>query len=47
VESAYQRWLDAGSPNRERVGLTVASDGAHRFWLDSVDRELWSTSHPR
>lgn len=47
VESAYQRWLDAGSPNRERVGLTVASDGAHRFWLDSVDRELWSTSRAR
>jgi methyltransferase of ATP-grasp peptide maturase system len=46
VEAAYQRWLDAGSPNRERVGLTVTTDGAHRFWLDSADRELWSTSRP-
>lgn len=41
IEAAHQRWRDAGSPDRERIGLTVTEDGTHRFWIDTPDRELW------
>jgi protein-L-isoaspartate(D-aspartate) O-methyltransferase len=34
VERAYQQWVDAGRPARERIGPTVARDGEHRFTLD-------------
>lgn len=44
IEAAYNRWHDAGSPDRERLGLTVSADGVHHFWLDDPSNELWRTS---
>ncbi|WP_236789643.1 methyltransferase domain-containing protein [Amycolatopsis sp. GM8] len=34
VEAAYARWVDAGRPGWDRLGVTVASDGVNRVWLD-------------
>ena len=33
VENAYFRWLESGSPGRDRYGLTVTPEGQH-LWLD-------------
>jgi protein-L-isoaspartate(D-aspartate) O-methyltransferase len=39
VEAAHRWWLDAGSPSRDRFGLTVA--GSRQWvWLDNHDRRL-------
>ncbi|GAB1693683.1 ATP-grasp peptide maturase system methyltransferase [Krasilnikovia sp. M28-CT-15] len=46
IEAAHQSWLDAGSPSRERVGLTVTREGMHRFWLDDPDHVLWTSRAP-
>ncbi|MGH3854501.1 MAG: ATP-grasp peptide maturase system methyltransferase [Pseudonocardiaceae bacterium] len=37
VEHAYDEWRTAGSPERHRIGLTVAPDGTHRAWIDAPD----------
>ena len=37
IENAYGQWLDAGSPNRDRFGLTVDRTGEHRYWLDTPE----------
>ena len=42
VEALYRRWIDAGKPTRERVGLSVTASGVHRFWLDSPEAVWWS-----
>ncbi|MGH3799799.1 MAG: ATP-grasp peptide maturase system methyltransferase [Pseudonocardiaceae bacterium] len=35
VEHAYDEWIAAGSPERHRIGLTVAPDGTHCVWIDT------------
>jgi methyltransferase of ATP-grasp peptide maturase system len=42
VENLHQRWTDAGTPTRDRFGLTVDTDGTHRFWLDTPDPPWWT-----
>ncbi|WP_280719006.1 hypothetical protein [Kitasatospora sp. MAP5-34] len=34
VEAAYAWWVENGRPGPGRFGLSVASDGGHRAWLD-------------
>jgi protein-L-isoaspartate(D-aspartate) O-methyltransferase len=41
VEDTRGRWREAGSPLRERFGLTVTPSGEHMLWLDSP-RRMWS-----
>jgi protein-L-isoaspartate(D-aspartate) O-methyltransferase len=41
VEAADQRWVDAGKPTRDRMGLTVTKSGLHQFWLDEPDNVQW------
>ncbi|MET9648343.1 hypothetical protein AB0K71_05335 [Streptomyces syringium] len=36
VEAAFRLWEDRGRPERDRAGLTVASEGQH-VWLDTPD----------
>jgi methyltransferase of ATP-grasp peptide maturase system len=40
VEDTHRRWREAGSPSRERFGLTVTPSGEHVLWLDSP-RRVW------
>jgi hypothetical protein len=44
VENAYHQWESSGAPTRDRIGLTVTPDGTHRFWLDTPEGELWSST---
>ncbi|MFE7665203.1 methyltransferase domain-containing protein [Streptomyces celluloflavus] len=37
VAAAYRAWTDAGSPPRDRYGITVTADG-QRVWLDDPPR---------
>lgn len=37
VEWAYARWVDAGRPGWDRLGLTVTPDGDHSVWVDDPD----------
>ncbi|TLP64067.1 methyltransferase domain-containing protein [Microbispora triticiradicis] len=39
VEEAFFRWVEWGSPGRDRFGLTVAPDGQH-IWLDRPDNVI-------
>lgn len=39
IESAHDRWRAAGSPQRDRLGLTVTGNGKHRCWLDIPDSD--------
>ncbi|MDH6134497.1 protein-L-isoaspartate O-methyltransferase [Kitasatospora sp. MAA4] len=34
VDAAYGWWVENGRPGPDRFGLTVATDGSHRVWLD-------------
>ncbi|GAA4688888.1 methyltransferase domain-containing protein [Streptomyces chumphonensis] len=49
VEAAHQRWATAGSPSRDRFGLTVTADG-QAVWLDeprspyAVAPSTWGTA---
>ncbi|MET9507039.1 hypothetical protein ABZX62_00960 [Streptomyces flavidovirens] len=40
VEAAYEWWRHVGSPGPERFGVTVAPDGKHTAWLDSLDHPV-------
>jgi len=42
VENAYRLWEHSDAPARDRLGLTVDSDGVHRFWLDTPQEVLWT-----
>ena len=42
IEELHQRWTDDSTPTRDRFGLTVDANGAHRFWLDSPDTPWWA-----
>jgi protein-L-isoaspartate O-methyltransferase len=39
VERAHGSWVDLGSPDRERFGLTVTPDGDQHVWLDDPASE--------
>jgi protein-L-isoaspartate O-methyltransferase len=41
VEGAYWRWIAAGSPDRDRFGVTVAKQGL-TVWLDEPDDLPWT-----
>jgi hypothetical protein len=41
VEEAYSWWIEAGSPGRERFGMTVTADGQW-VWLDHPDNRVGS-----
>ncbi|HEY8471674.1 MAG TPA: ATP-grasp peptide maturase system methyltransferase [Natronosporangium sp.] len=45
VEDIHEQWVRRGRPIRERLGLTVTSQGEHRFWVDG-QRTPWWTSKP-
>ncbi|ROT32391.1 ATP-grasp peptide maturase system methyltransferase [Micromonospora sp. HM5-17] len=47
IETVFDRWCDAGSPTRDRLGLTVTDTGAHRFWLDSPNAVVWDDAGAR
>ena len=40
LEQAHQRWVAWNKPTRDRFGLTVTSDGAHRLWLEGPDNSI-------
>lgn len=40
VRAAYEKWIAAGNPSRERFGLTVTPNGQHA-WLDRPDH-IWA-----
>lgn len=42
VETLHRRWTGAGSPIRERFGVTVTDTGVHHFWLDNPDEVWWT-----
>jgi hypothetical protein len=39
IERAHGSWVDLGSPDRERFGLTVTPDGDQHVWLDDPASE--------
>ncbi|MGH3282761.1 MAG: methyltransferase domain-containing protein, partial [Trebonia sp.] len=43
VEEAYSWWIEAGSPGRERFGMTVTADDQW-VWLDHPDNRVGSPS---
>jgi methyltransferase of ATP-grasp peptide maturase system len=44
AEATHERWLELGSPGRDRFGLTVTPE-RQEFWLDSPERpERWPLS---
>jgi protein-L-isoaspartate(D-aspartate) O-methyltransferase len=44
IEALHLEWVRLGSPARDRLGLTVASAGEHRFWLDNPQATWWAES---
>jgi len=40
ASAAYDWWVNAGSPDYRRFGLTVALDGGQHAWLDSPENAL-------
>ena len=39
IERAHGSWVDLGSPDRERFGLTVTPHGDQHVWLDDPASE--------
>lgn len=43
VHNAYRRWVRAGRPEVEQLGLTVSDEGHHLLWVDSPSStQRWS-----
>jgi hypothetical protein len=47
VENLHHWWSDAGTPARDRFGLTVTDAGEHQFWLDDPHDVWWTTDVAR
>jgi protein-L-isoaspartate(D-aspartate) O-methyltransferase len=47
LEAIYDRWQRLGQPMRDRIGLTVAADGAQRVWVDTPETPISTNEiHP-
>lgn len=47
IEMVFDQWRDAGTPARDRLGMTVTDTGAHRFWLDTPEAVVWDEAGTR
>jgi protein-L-isoaspartate(D-aspartate) O-methyltransferase len=41
VREAFARWVQAGRPGPERLGLTVGIGGDHAVWVDEPGKDEW------
>jgi hypothetical protein len=42
VERAVDHWRRLGEPGRGRYGVTVTTDGTHRYWVDRPELRLFA-----
>lgn len=46
IEQAWREWERFGRPGPERYGVTVTSDGLHKFWIDHPEQAVYTDPFP-